>query len=244
MVRKGAFWRSDAFVGAAMVLAVLYLTRRPTFSEPWSGGSTISQAPARPVHPPTGLPSSPLTTRASPARALALAARHPRGTDRQAGGRPDPDDRPYRFLHRAPDGPGPGLHPQDERRPAAGRWRRRTAGPLRERLSQIIVEAESSLDTDGKLASSISRAGDAVLPSIYRLGEPLGSPDLTFASGSRARSPMHRVLEAALSGQQPLERFGAPAAGIGHLNQLPDADGYLRREPGQLLWPGRCRRWR
>ena len=84
-------------------------------------------------------------------------------------------------------------------------------------------------------------AGPVVLPSVYRLGEPLGRPDQplpTFALKSTLPdSP--GFSEAALSGQQPLEMLGAPAAGIGHLNQVQDVDGYLRQEPLLVSYFGR-----
>ena len=114
-------------------------------------------------------------------------------------------------------------------------------GP-REQLIQVILDAETAMDTDGRLAASIARAGNVVLPSVYRLGEPLGRPDQPLPpyalKSTLADSP--GFSEAALSGQQPTELLGAPAAGIGHLNQVPDADGYLRHEPLLVNYFGRA----
>ncbi len=43
-------------------------------------------------------------------------------------------------------------------------------------LRQVIAEAEQTLDTDAKLAASIKKAGNVLLPSVYLLGEPQGKP--------------------------------------------------------------------
>ena len=41
----------------------------------------------------------------------------------------------------------------------------------------MIAEAEQTLDTDAKLAASIKKAGNVLLPSVYVLGEPQGKAD-------------------------------------------------------------------
>ena len=100
-------------------------------------------------------------------------------------------------------------------------------------MAEVIAQAEAALDTDGKLAASMSSAGNVVLPSVYRLGEPLGRPDTPLAPYA-AKSALQGAGDfslPAISGQQPLALLGERAAGIGHLNQLPDRDGSVRREP-------------
>ena len=94
------------------------------------------------------------------------------------------------------------------------------------RMAEVIAQAEAALDTDGKLAASMSCAGNVVLPSVYRLGEPLGRPDTPLAPYA-AKSALQGAGDfslPAISGQQPLALLGERAAGIGHLNQLPDRD--------------------
>ncbi len=49
--------------------------------------------------------------------------------------------------------------------------------PVTEQLGQVIAEAEQSLDTDAKLAASMARARNVLVPSVFVLGEPQGKPD-------------------------------------------------------------------
>jgi len=44
----------------------------------------------------------------------------------------------------------------------------------------------------------------------------------------------------AIRGQQPIEQIGAAAAGIAHLNQLPDVDGAVRQEPLLINYYGKA----
>ena len=55
-------------------------------------------------------------------------------------------------------------------------------GASGEALRQIIAEAEQTLDTDAKLAASIQKAGNVLLPSVYLLGEPQGKADQPLPS--------------------------------------------------------------
>ena len=97
---------------------------------------------------------------------------------------------------------------------------------------QVIQEAERSLDSDALLAGSIGRAGNVLLPAVYVIGEPRGKPDQPL--------PGYVVRDAvdenqgysipAVRGQYPLPALGQAAAGVGHLNQLHDADGAVRDE--------------
>ena len=107
---------------------------------------------------------------------------------------------------------------------------------------KIITEAELALDTDATLAASLAKAGNVLLPSTFTLGEPLGKADKplpAFALSSSLDESMGFSMPA-LSGQQPLEAMGAAAAGIGHLNQLPDADGAVREEPLLINYYGKA----
>ena len=113
-----------------------------------------------------------------------------------------------------------------------------TAGPggqsgSAEALGKLIAEAEVTLDTDAKLANSMGKAGNVLLPSVYVLGEPQGKPDQPLPAFV-ARSAMDEAggfSVPAVRGQYPLESLGKAAAGIGHLNQLNDVDGAVRDDP-------------
>ena len=119
-----------------------------------------------------------------------------------------------------------------------------TAAPnaLTEPLGKLITEAEAALDTDAKLAASMARAGNVLVPSVFVLGEPLGkadSPLPAFALKSTVDESGGFSL-AAIRGQQPIEVVGASAAGVAHLNQLTDVDGAVRQEPLFINYYGRA----
>ena len=103
---------------------------------------------------------------------------------------------------------------------------------LREQLGRVIAEAEQALDTDSKLAASMARAGNVLIPSVFELGEPLGKADKPlppFALKS-AIDENTGFSEPAIRGQQPIDVVGSAATGIGHLNLLNDVDGAVREE--------------
>ncbi|MDB5940905.1 MAG: hypothetical protein JWQ13_471 [Ramlibacter sp.] len=101
-----------------------------------------------------------------------------------------------------------------------------------QQLGKVISEAEAALDTDSKLAASMSKAGNVLIPSVFELAEPLGKPDKplpAFALKS-AIDESDGFAEPAVRGQQPIDVIGNAAAGVGHLNQLNDVDGSVRQE--------------
>ena len=102
-----------------------------------------------------------------------------------------------------------------------------------EQLSKVIAEAEQALDTDAKLALSISKAGNVIVPSVFKLGEPLGKPDKDLPAFAIKNSidENNAFSLPAISGQQPIEILGNAAAGVAHLNQALDIDGAVRGEP-------------
>lgn len=69
-----------------------------------------------------------------------------------------------------------------------------------EQLARVIAEAEVVLDANGQLADSIKNAGNVIIPSHFT------------------------------PGRQPIESLQTVAAGVGHLNWMPDADGVVRQE--------------
>lgn len=110
-------------------------------------------------------------------------------------------------------------------------------------LTQIIANAEATLDTDAKLAASLAKAGNVVLPSVYKIGVPQGKPDQplpAFALKSALDEDRGFSLEV-ISGQQPIELIGNSAASVAHLNQLQDPfDGAVREEPLLLNYHGKA----
>jgi serine/threonine-protein kinase len=114
-------------------------------------------------------------------------------------------------------------------------------GPLsRDSLVRTITEAEQELDVDGRLVASMARAGNVIVPSVFKLGEPLGRPDQplpAFAQKSAVPDATGFGVPAAQS-QQPIAPIGEAAAAVAHLNQLQDSDGAVRQEPLLLSFDG------
>lgn len=114
-------------------------------------------------------------------------------------------------------------------------------GPVsREQLLAFIGQTEARLDSDARLARSIDQAGNVVLGSVFELGAPRGrldSPLPAYAQRRTLGDATGMGLPASAS-LQPLPIFGEPAVGIGHLNQQPDPDGAVRREPLLVEYDG------
>lgn len=125
-------------------------------------------------------------------------------------------------------------------------------------IAALAAQAELELDTDARLASSLSRAGRVLLPAAFTLGRGDAAPATPLpdfmtrwalpaggsageggpAAGAWQAAPPKRAappprlpgLPAQL-GQFPLAPLGQAAAGVGHLNLLLDADGVSRSDP-------------
>ena len=97
----------------------------------------------------------------------------------------------------------------------------------------LLKEAEITLNTDRKLADSYTKAGSVMLPLILTLGEPRGKPDKALPKFTDKSSFEDKRGDAVPSSaiQLPIELLGTAAAGVGHLNDLPDVDGGIRTEP-------------
>ena len=111
-----------------------------------------------------------------------------------------------------------------------------------EQLNQLIVEAETALDTDAILASSIKNAGNVLLPSLFSLGEQQGKPDNAlpdFAAKNALKDPTNFSISA-MRVQEPIDSLGNAAAGVGHLNQMQDVDGAVRKEPLLVNYYGKA----
>lgn len=101
----------------------------------------------------------------------------------------------------------------------------------------LLREAEDGLNTDRKLADSFGRARNVLLPMLFTLGEPRGNPDKLLPeyvarnaiAGVQGGQVSHPVPTSMV--QIPIESIGQSAAGLGHLNAIPDVDGGTRTEP-------------
>jgi CHASE2 domain-containing sensor protein/tRNA A-37 threonylcarbamoyl transferase component Bud32 len=115
-------------------------------------------------------------------------------------------------------------------------------GGSAEQLGKVIAEAELTLDTDAKLAASMARAGNVLLPSIYELGEPQGKADRPLPPyvQKSAVDEKNGFSMPAVRGQYPFELLGNAAGGVGHLNQLHDVDGSVRDDPLLVNYYGKA----
>ncbi|MGA9854530.1 MAG: serine/threonine-protein kinase [Gammaproteobacteria bacterium] len=106
--------------------------------------------------------------------------------------------------------------------------------------------AEQTLNVDAKLAASIRSAGNVVIPTLFILGEPLGKPNSQIPD-YLLKNALGPVVNTPDDSEQPFTtksmtapeaEFAIPAAAIGFLDDLPDADGALRSVPLVLRYYG------
>jgi eukaryotic-like serine/threonine-protein kinase len=240
--KRGNFWRADWFVGVLVVLAVLSLhkfgdltgTLERRFYD-YASTSTSRQ------------PSDKIAVIAIDDTSIANIGRwpwsrevHAQMTDMLAGSKAKVIANTTFFFE-----------PQTDRGLVYIRKIKETLGtpdpanpqPAMEQASKVIAEAELTLDTDAKLAASITKAGNVILPSVFKLGEPLGNADKplpAFALRSTVDENQGFSMPA-LSGQQPIELIGNGAAAVGHLNLLLDSnDGAVREEPLLVNYYGKA----
>jgi serine/threonine-protein kinase len=104
------------------------------------------------------------------------------------------------------------------------------------KMGAMLAEAEQALNTDRKLAGSIEKAGNVVLPMVFQqLAEPRGNPDKPLPDYVLANAlPLAAAPVLPPPGVLPLypiAELGAARPGIGHLNADIDVDGAVRAEP-------------
>lgn len=111
-----------------------------------------------------------------------------------------------------------------------------------ENAGKVIAEAEQALDTDAKLAASMAKAGNVLVPSYFVLGEPQGKADRPLSAAALRNAIDDQQLFAlpSVSAQQPIESIGNAASGIGHLNITNDVDGAVRRDPLLVNYYGKA----
>ncbi|MBU0826474.1 MAG: CHASE2 domain-containing protein [Gammaproteobacteria bacterium] len=101
--------------------------------------------------------------------------------------------------------------------------------PLAAELSRVATEAESALDTDALLASSIQKAGNVFLASSYATS---GRPTALPAYARRGTLPDPGAFATPVqSAQHPIAALGSVALGVGHLLAVADLDGAVRQVP-------------
>jgi len=141
----------------------------------------------------------------------------------------------YTKAYASPQPEVPGVAPIGAATPAA---QVEPAGAVGE-IGKLLTEASGALNYDVRLAASVKKAGNVLIPMVFdgiSLAPPPGKPDRplpefvsanTIAGFTNAGGTfLHGA--AALA---PIEQVGVAAAGVGHLNSLLDEDGATRFEP-------------
>jgi serine/threonine protein kinase/CHASE2 domain-containing sensor protein len=228
--KSGSFWRTDWFAGVAIVLAVVVLNQATDAFDAmerrfydFASTSTSRQ------------PSDRIAVIAIDDQSIANLGRwpwsrdiHAKLIDKLAAAKAKTIAQTTFFLEPQVD---PGL--AFIRKMKLVLTSATDSSAANEQLQQLVAEAEVALDTDAILATSLKSAGNVLLPSVYTLGEQQGKPDNVlpgFVLKSMIDDP-NGYSVSANRGQQPIEVIGISAAGIGHLNQSYDSDGYVRQEP-------------
>ena len=233
--KRRQFWRADWFIGAAIVVAVFVL---------WQASSLFETLERRFYDvasvQSSRQPSDRIAVIAIDDQSIANIGRwpwprdvHAELIDKLAAAKAktivynafffEPQtDRGLAFIRRIKEALGP-------------------AGDSNETLAKIMSEAEQSLDADGKLVASMTKAGNVLVPSVFVLGEPQGKPDkeLPPAVAKGTVPDKNGFAYPAVRGQYPLESIANAAAGVGHLNQTNDPDGAVRADPLLINYYGR-----
>jgi serine/threonine-protein kinase len=132
----------------------------------------------------------------------------------------DPGLTYIRKLKEVAAGPGFARHPQGRE------------------ITQLLTQAETELDADGRLAASIAGGHGLYLSMFFQIGAPLGKPDKPlpeFVSRNRlpkiiTRTGANTAPISTTAANYPLDRFSEHSAGIGHLNLFKDVNGGVRSE--------------
>jgi CHASE2 domain-containing sensor protein len=110
-----------------------------------------------------------------------------------------------------------------------------------ETLKVMLFEAEQALNTDSKLADSLSKAKNVVLAMPFIVGIPRGKPDQELPDYV-LRNSINQIRDRVSAQSQglfpiatvkaipPIPEVGPFALAIGHLNAVPDLDGGIRSE--------------
>ncbi|HUL95535.1 MAG TPA: serine/threonine-protein kinase [Usitatibacter sp.] len=104
-------------------------------------------------------------------------------------------------------------------------------------IGKILNEASVALNSDTRLAESVKKAGNVIVPMVFEAsyGAPQGKPDKplpeyvaknTVGAVTGDGNALH-----GLTAQVPIEQIGNAVAGMGHLTTVLDDDGASRFEP-------------
>ncbi len=235
---RGGFWKTDWFLGVVVVVVVLFFSRSDLLQ------SLENKAYDLGVQMSSKVPSDQVAIIAIDDQSIANIGRwpwsrdvHAKMIDLLAGAKAKVIGHTVFFFEPQRD---PGLDYIDklaeiynkEVAPGSDGSPSANAANLAP-FGQVLRDAEINLNTDRKLAESITNAGNVVLPMTFILGDPNGRPDSAMPA-SIARFSLADSSGDLLPGkaeQHPLEVLAAPAAGIGFLNTTADSDGGIRAEP-------------
>jgi serine/threonine-protein kinase len=233
--KRRQFWRSDGFIGAAIVVAVFVL---------WQATSLFESLERRFYDmasvQASRQPSDRIAVIAIDDQSIANIGRWPWSRDVHA----ELIDKLAAAKAKTIAYNAFFFEPQTDRGLAFIRKIKETLGPAadsNESLARIMAEAEQSLDADGQLAASMAKAGNVLVPSVFVLGEPQGKPDkdLPAAVAKGAIPDNTGFTFPAVRGTYPLDKIADAAAGVGHLNQTNDPDGAVRADPLLVNYFGR-----
>ena len=110
------------------------------------------------------------------------------------------------------------------------------AAAMNAEFGAILLEAEQALNTDRRLAESIKKAGNVILPMSLdaTLVPPNGKPDKPLPEFvTKNAMPTGGPIGIYASGERseyPIDIIGNAAAGLGDLSPFNDADGGVRRD--------------
>ncbi len=108
------------------------------------------------------------------------------------------------------------------------------ANPALAELAPILADAEQALNTDRRLADSIKKAGNVILPmnlaaSVF---PPNGKSNIKLPDFIKANI-IPGAVSAIFAGDEPgfpIEQLGSVAAAVGDLSLITDEDGGVRRD--------------
>jgi serine/threonine-protein kinase len=107
--------------------------------------------------------------------------------------------------------------------------------PAARTFYQKLRAAQRQLDSDTRLARSLSTADKVILPIFFKIGQ-YGVKDPQLPESVAKNGLVHiqgQALDMMLPANQitaPIPPFAQPAAGLGHINMAQDLDGAIRRE--------------
>jgi serine/threonine-protein kinase len=106
-------------------------------------------------------------------------------------------------------------------------------------IGRILNEASVALNSDVRLAETVRKAGNVLVPVLFdpvTYRKPDGRPDKPLPEFV-SRNTIGAVTDGGgsfmngIAAAYPIEMIGSAAAGLGHLNSVPDEDGGTRFEP-------------